>query len=69
MPLKIEIGDIITTKKEHPCGNNVFEVTRIGMDFVIKCSKCSKEIWIPRVKLEKRIKTLIRSGEKIDLKK
>ncbi len=69
MPLKIELGDVITTKKEHPCGSNQFSVVRIGMDFVIKCSKCEKEIWIPRVKLEKRIKTIMRQGEKVDLKK
>ena len=36
------------------------------MDFRIKCSKCEKEIWIPRVKLEKRIKEIYRGGEKIE---
>lgn len=63
MPLKLEVGDIITTKKPHPCGGNSFEITRVGMDFRIKCQKCEKEIWIPRVKLEKRIKVVSRDGE------
>lgn len=66
MPIKLEMGDVITTKKPHPCGSNSFEITRVGMDFRIKCMKCQKEIWIPRVKLEKRIKTIERGGEKID---
>ena len=62
MPLKLEIGDVITTKKPHPCGGNRFKIARTGMDFRIKCLECGKEIWIPRVKLEKRIKTITREG-------
>ncbi len=65
MPLKLEIGDKITTKKPHPCGSTSFEIVRLGMDFIIKCDKCEKEIWIPRVKIEKRIKEIYRNGEKI----
>ena len=65
MPLKLEIGDKITTKKPHPCGGNTFVIVRVGMDFIIKCDQCSKEIWIPRVKIEKRIKEIYRNGEKI----
>lgn len=65
MPLKLEIGDKITTKKPHPCGSHNFIIMRVGMDFVIKCEKCEKEIWIPRVKIEKRIKEIYRNGEKL----
>ncbi|MDN5353061.1 MAG: hypothetical protein PWQ12_1982 [Clostridiales bacterium] len=65
MPLKLEIGDKIATKKPHPCGGNQFEIMRIGMDFRIKCTTCGKEIWIPRVKLEKRIKSITRNGEAV----
>ena len=65
MPLKLEIGDKVTTKKEHPCGGNSFVILRVGIDFIIKCEKCEKEIWIPRVKIEKRIKDIYRNGEKI----
>ena len=66
MPMKLEVGDEIITKKSHPCGSNKFEITRVGMDFRIKCEKCEKEIWIPRVKLEKRIKEIYRGGSKVD---
>lgn len=62
LPLKIEVGDYIETKKQHPCGTKNFEVKRVGVDFIIKCVGCDKEIWIPRVKLEKRIKK-IKRGE------
>lgn len=62
MALKLELGDYITTKKPHPCGSNEFEMVRLGADLVIKCRGCGKEIWIPRVKLEKRIKKIMRNG-------
>ncbi|OJV62940.1 MAG: DUF951 domain-containing protein [Clostridiales bacterium 38-18] len=65
MPLKLEVGDQITTKKPHPCGSHSFKIMRVGVDFVIKCDQCSKEIWIPRVKIEKRIKDIYRNGVKI----
>ena len=33
MPMKLNIGDIVQTKKNHPCGGNQWEITRTGMDF------------------------------------
>lgn len=65
MPLDIRVGDIIETKKNHPCGSNEFEVMRAGMDFRIKCKSCERQIWIDRRDLEKRIKKIIRQGEEI----
>jgi hypothetical protein len=61
--MDLKVGDIIETRKNHPCGNNIFEIMRTGMDFRIKCIKCNKQIWIPRVKLEKRIKKVERKEE------
>ncbi len=60
MPMAIEVGDRVITKKPHPCGNNEFIITRTGMDFRMRCTKCQKEIWISRVKLEKRIKRIVK---------
>lgn len=63
-PMKLEVGDIVTTKKNHPCGSNEFTLTRVGMDIRMKCQNCGKEIWIDRPDLEKRIKKLVPiSGE------
>ena len=66
MPLNLIVGDIITTKKNHPCGSYDFEIMRVGMDFRIKCVGCDKQIWIERRNLEKRIKKVSRNGEFID---
>ena len=69
MPLNIEVGDIVTTKKQHPCGSHEFKINRVGMDFRIKCLKCEKEIWITRSKFEKRIRKIVRNNEEVDFKK
>ncbi len=65
MALRLIEGDIITTKKNHPCGNNEFEIMRVGIDFVIKCNKCNKQIWIKRTSIEKRIKKILRDDKVI----
>lgn len=61
MPMELNVGDIIELKKKHPCGSNEWEILRTGMDFRIKCLKCSHSVMIPRIKLEKRIKKVKRA--------
>ncbi|SHK04590.1 DUF951 domain-containing protein [Tepidibacter formicigenes] len=63
MPIKLNVGDIVELRKFHPCGGNIFEIMRCGMDFRIKCQKCNKQLWIEREKLEKRIKKLVKSED------
>lgn len=58
--MDVRINDILVMKKPHPCGCNEFLVTRIGMDFKIKCTKCSHEVMVPRKKVEKNIKQIKR---------
>ncbi len=58
--MDICVGDKIIMKKQHPCGSAEFLVTRIGMDFKIRCTGCGHEIMLPRVKCEKNIKKVIR---------
>lgn len=58
--MDINVGDKIIMKKQHPCGSSEFIVTRIGMDFKIRCTGCSHEIMLPRSKCEKNIKKVIR---------
>ena len=49
------IGDIVRTKKTHPCGSKEWEVTRIGVDYKLKCIKCWKTVTLPREKALKVI--------------
>lgn len=58
--MDIAVGDTIQTRKKHPCGASSFEVLRVGMDFKIKCTGCGHEVMLPRAKIEKNIKKVIR---------
>ncbi|MEG1782175.1 MAG: DUF951 domain-containing protein [Oscillospiraceae bacterium] len=57
--MDVHVNDVIITKKPHPCGNNEFAVLRVGMDFKIRCTKCGREVMLPRAKIEKNIKKII----------
>ena len=61
--MEINIGDKILMKKKHPCGFDTFTVTRIGMDFKIKCDGCGHEVMLPRSKAEKNIRSVERKEE------
>lgn len=58
---KIEVGDVLTMKKQHPCGGKTFKVMRIGSDIRIVCTNCGRDVTVPRVKLEKNIKKIERN--------
>ena len=58
--LKIEVGDILTMKKPHPCGNNIFKVLRVGSDVRIVCQSCGRDLTLDRIKLERSVKQLTR---------
>ena len=64
--MDVRPGDELIMKKAHPCGGSRFLVLRVGMDFKLRCLKCSHEVMIPRKKAEKNIKTVLRDGEKLD---
>ena len=58
--MDVRVGDTLIMKKKHPCGDNRFNVLRIGADFRIKCGGCGREVMLERVKVEKNIKKIIR---------
>jgi hypothetical protein len=57
--LDFRVGDIVQTKKKHPCGDDRWEILRIGMDFRLRCLGCGRLILVPRVKAEKSIKRIV----------
>lgn len=61
--MDVRVGDILTMKKNHPCGENRFLVLRSGMDFKIRCLGCGREVMVPRSKAEKNIRHIAHSGE------
>lgn len=53
--MEYNIGDIVRTKKAHPCGNKEWEITRVGVDFKLKCTKCGRVVILERTKALKAI--------------
>lgn len=56
--MKIEVGNIIKLKKQHPCGSKEWEVLRVGADFRLKCLGCEHQVMMPRTTLEKNVKEI-----------
>ncbi|MDO5725646.1 MAG: DUF951 domain-containing protein [Tissierellia bacterium] len=62
--LEYEIGDIVTLKKGHPCGENLWEILRTGVDIKLKCQGCERIVWLSRIDFEKRVRK-IKDGNKM----
>ena len=59
MEKEYKLGSILTMKKEHPCGTNEWEITRIGADIKIKCIKCGRTIMMPRIEFNRKLKKVL----------
>ncbi len=51
--MEYNVGDIVKMKKSHPCGNDRWEILRVGADFRLKCMGCGHQIMIARRLVEK----------------
>ena len=56
MDKEYKLGSIVVMKKEHPCGSNEWEITRVGADIKIKCLNCGRSIMLPRIEFNKKLK-------------
>lgn len=54
--MDFSVGQVIKMKKAHPCGENRWEILRVGMDFRLRCEGCGRQIMIPRKTVEKGFK-------------
>ena len=61
--MDIQIGDIVTLKKQHPCGSSDWEILRVGMDFRLKCRGCGHLVMIPRKQAERSIRKITKPSE------
>jgi len=60
--MEYDVGDIVELKKKHPCGSNIWEITRVGVDFKLKCRGCEHIIVVERPKAIKMIKKKINTN-------
>ncbi len=58
--MDIQVGDVLTMKKEHPCGSKQWQVLRTGADFKLRCLGCGHEVMGPRSKFERSVKQVQR---------
>ncbi|MFP4287513.1 MAG: DUF951 domain-containing protein [Candidatus Izemoplasmataceae bacterium] len=56
---KFGVGKIVTMKKQHPCGENKWEIIRYGADVKLKCTRCERVVMIDRVKFLRNVKKLL----------
>ncbi|MBQ9251220.1 MAG: DUF951 domain-containing protein [Clostridia bacterium] len=59
---EIRLGDVVSTRKPHPCGGNEWTVTRTGADIKIKCNTCGHVVMLDREKFLRRRKAVISQG-------
>ena len=64
--VKYQVGDVVKMKKTHPCGSDQWEITRVGMDFGLKCQGCGRWVMIPRPKFEKSVKAVVATKSTMD---
>ena len=54
--IEYKVGEEVRFRKEHPCGGDIWEIIRVGMDFKVKCTTCQRIVMMPRRKFEKCVK-------------
>ena len=57
------LGDLVQTRKKHPCGSDQWTVIRVGADIKIRCSGCSRIVMLDRADFVKRMKKVIAHSE------
>ena len=56
--MDFSVGEVVITKKKHPCGGDEWEILRRGADFKIKCVTCGRTLMMDRLKFEKSVKKI-----------
>ena len=49
----ISIGDIVTLRKQHPCGSRAWIVRRVGADVGLECAGCGHRVMMTRSSFDK----------------
>ena len=55
------LGDRVVLKKPHACGENLWEIVRVGADVKLKCTGCGRVVMLDRLEFLKRAKKLLAS--------
>ena len=61
----ILVGDVVRTRKPHPCGGDEWTVLRTGADIRIRCNTCGRLVMMDRETFLKRRKSLVSRPEPV----
>ena len=64
--MEYNIGDIVRTKKVHPCGSKLWKITRVGVDFKLECQGCGHVIRVERPKALKMITKIEKKADTLE---
>ena len=59
---QILLGDIIQSRKPHPCGSDTWTVIRTGADIKMKCNVCGRIVMLDRDSFLRRRKAVLSRG-------
>jgi hypothetical protein len=57
---EIDLDDVVRLRKSHPCGSYEWRIIRLGADIGLECLGCQRRVLLPRRKLARRLKTIIK---------
>ena len=56
------LGDVIRSRKPHPCGSDEWTVIRTGADIKMKCNGCGRIVMLDRDSFLRRRKAILSHG-------
>ena len=56
---EIRVGDVVRTRKGHPCGGCEWTVVRTGADVKIRCNTCGRLVMMDRETFLRRRKSVV----------
>jgi len=60
---ELNLDDIVRLRKQHPCGSYEWKITRLGADIGLECLGCQRRVLLPRRKLARRLKRIVRQAD------
>lgn len=56
--MELQLGDVLTMKKSHPCGEKRWLLLKADTDLQMRCMGCGHVVTIQRVKAERNIRSV-----------
>ena len=60
---RLREGMVLRLKKPHACGENCWEIMRLGMDVKLRCGGCGHIVRLPRLQLERRVRSIVQTDD------